>query len=481
MEIDLSKPPPRVSSLEEAQALIDALWVLARSLQQQVDSQAKQIKAQADRIEVLEEKLGINSRNSSRPPSSDRGKSPLQKARSGRKPGAQNGHAGKARVLYEGADITETRDCYPESHCACGGLVGEWQLSKRHQTVDLPPIKPLVTEYRLHAGCCEQCGKRHEATLPAGASGRMTGPRLLALIGTLTGGYRLSKRQVQGLLQDVFDIDISVGTISQSEAQLDEMLAPAVAQAHAYVKQSAVVHADETGHHEKGMRQWMWVAIAGWVSVFLARASRSADQARNLLGGDFAGILVSDRYAAYGWMPAQRRQVCWAHLQRDFTRIAERNGAAGRIGMALLDNTHRMFAFWYRVRDGTMNRNAFAMHMQFLRARIEASLHDGCVCGESRTENTCKQILKVREALWTFVQIPEVEPTNNLAERTLRSYVIWRKVSFGSQSQRGSRYIERAMTVVGSCKLQGRNVLEFFNQTVRAKFGDGGAPSLIPA
>lgn len=297
MEFDLSQPAPRVHTLEEAQALIDALWALARSLQQQVESQAKQIEtqrkqieAQARRIELLEEKLNTHSRNSSRPPSSDQGKSPSPKPRNGRKPGAQHGHEGKARVLYEDADITQRRDCYPEPRCPCGGIVGEWQLSKRHQVVDLPRIKPLVMEYRLHAGRCECCGKHHEAPLPAGVSGRMTGPRLLALMGTLTGGYRLSKRQVQSLLQDVFGIEVSVGTLSQSEAQLSEMLAPAAEQAHAYVRQSTVVHADETGHNEKGMRQWMWVAIAGWVSVFMARASRSADEARELLGADFAGI-----------------------------------------------------------------------------------------------------------------------------------------------------------------------------------------------
>jgi transposase len=482
MEIDLSPPPPRVSSLEEAQALIEALWMLARSLQQQVEAQSKQLDAQARRIELLEEKLGINSRNSSCPPSSDRGKSPPPpKPRSGRKAGAQRGHEGKGHVLYEEADITERHDCYPERRCACGGMIEPCQLSRRHQVVDLPPIKPQVTEYRLYAGHCTCCGKHHEARLPARTSSRLTGPRLLALMGTLTGGYRLSKRQVQGLLQDVFRIEVSVGTISQSEVQLSAMLAPTVEQAHAYVRQSAVVHADETGHSEKGMGQWMWVAIAGWVSVFMARASRSADCARELLGADFAGILVSDRYAAYGWMPAYRRQVCWAHLLRDFTRIAERGDAAGRIGMALLDNAHRMFKFWYRVRDGTMRRDMFVMHMQFLCAQIEARLREGCVCGETRTENTCKQILKVSDALWTFVYNPDVEPTNNLAERTLRSYVIWRKLCFGSQSQRGSLYMQRVMTVVGSCKLQGRNVLDFFTQTVRARFGEGFAPSLIPA
>jgi transposase len=309
----------------------------------------------------------------------------------------------------------------------------------------------------------------------------LAGPRLLALIGTLTGAYRLSKRLAQGLLQDVFQIELSVGAISQSEELLSAALEPSVRQAHAYLQQAPVVHADETRHKEKGRPHWMWIAIAGMVSVFLARATRSAAMAQELLGACFAGILVSDRYAAYGWIAAQRRQVCWAHLLRDFTKSAERSGVAGRIGEELIAYTQHMFAFWYRVRDGTLSRASFACHMLFLRNRIEDVLRRGSVCGESQTAHACQHLLHLRPALWTFVETPGVEPTNNLAERTLRGYVIWRKICFGTQSHRGSLYMERMMTVAGSCKLQGRNSLEFVTQAVRAHCGNGACPSLVPA
>ena len=215
----------------------------------------------------------------------------------------------------------------------------------------------------------------------------------------------------------------------------------------------------------------MGIAIAGMVSVFIARATRSAAMAQELLGACFTGILVSDRYAAYGWIAAQRRQVCWAHWLRDFTKMSERSGAAGRIGEELIAHTQRMFAFWYRVRDGTLSRASFACYMLFLQNRIENVLQQGSVCGESKTASTCRHILKLRPALWTFISTPGVEPTNNLAERTLRSYVIWRKVCFGTQSRRGSLYIERMMTVVGSCKLQERNSLEFITQALMAHWG----------
>lgn len=203
--------------------------------------------------------------------------------------------------------------------------------------------------------------------------------------------------------------------------------------------------------------------------------------AKAALGAQFAGILVSDRYNAYAWVEAQRRQLCWAHLLRDFTKMAERSGGSGRIGDELIALTQRMFAFWYRVRDGTWKRDMFACHMLFLRHRIETLLREGTICRHAKTARTCRHILNLHTALWTFIDTPGVEPTNNHAERTLRGFVIWRKISCGTQSDRGSRYVERIMTVVGSCKLQGRNLLDFLTQAIQAHWGHGSAPSLVPA
>lgn len=466
--IDLTQPAPQVGSLEEAQSLIEALWQLARA-------QAAKIATLEQRIAVLEEKLNTDSRNSSKPPSSDQKGSRPAKPRegSGRKAGGQPGHEGKSRVLLPPEQVTHIHDCHPELMCDCGGVVQIDGLAQRHQVIDLPVVMPEVTEYRLYAGRCCVCGRCHEAVLSPGVSGRVAGPRLLATIGALTGGYRLSKRLVQGLMQDLFGIELSVGVISESEAVLAEALAPAVHEAQEHVKNAPVVFADETGHREKNAAGWMWVAIAGMVSVFLARMSRGTEVAQELLGAAFAGILVSDRYAAYGWVTAQQRQLCWAHLLRDFTKISERDGQAGRIGQELLAYAHHMFGFWYQVRDGTLSRDMFACHMLFLRERIEALLQEGSACAQTHTARTCCRILKAREALWTFVSTPGVEPTNNLAERSLRHYVVWRKICYGVQSARGSRYMERIMTVAGSCKLQERNLLDFLTQSVRAHWGLG--------
>lgn len=348
-------------TLEEAQALINALWPLLRALVSQnqeqarlfekqariIEEQARIIEEQTRRIELLEEKLRTNSRNSSKPPSSDqhKGKPARPHGKGARKAGGQPGHAGKARELLTEEHITRFHDCRPESHCACGGRVAVNGLVWRHQVIDVPEILPTVTEYRLYAGVCRCCGKRHEANLPPGVSARMAGPHLLALIGVLSGAYRLSRRLVQGLLQAVFGLSISLGAISQSEAVLSAALEPIAQEEHKHIRQAPVVHSDETGHREKSQGQWMWVAIAGMVSVFMACVHRSAQTAKDVLGAGFAGILVSDRYGAYAWVDTARRQLCWAHLLQDFTKMAERSGSAGRIGEELIELTNRMFRF----------------------------------------------------------------------------------------------------------------------------------------
>ena len=474
------EPAPQVATLEEARELIQVLWLKLAEQSNQIEALVLQVEAQAKQIKALEEKLNTNSRNSSKPPSTDP-RSGKKKTGSGKKAGGQPGHVGRGRTFFSEEQVDQTHLLYPERQCGCGGKVSITRLHRRHQTIDIPQIKAHITEYQLYAGACQGCGKQHEAVLPMDVSGKLVGPRLLALIGTLTGGYRLSKRLVQGLLQDVFRIELSVGLISQSEALISAALQTIVQEAHAHIRQAAVVHSDETGHKEKGKKQWMWVAIAGMVSVFMARAARSADIAKELLGNAFAGILVSDRYSAYTWVDAARRQWCWAHLLRDFTKISERSGVAGQVGEQLLELTKRMFRYWHRVRDGTLSREKFIPCMTHIQAKMEAALQRAVLHGDAKTANTCKGILKLKTALWTFVSTPGVDPTNNLAERTIRGYVIWKKTSFGTQSKRGSVYMERMMTTVGSCKLQGRNVLEFLTHAVRARVGNGTMPSLLPA
>jgi transposase len=223
------------------------------------------------------------------------------------------------------------------------------------------------------------------------------------------------------------------------------------------------------------------VAVTSWVTVFVVRMSRGGHIARELLGETFAGILVTDRYSAYNWYPVRWRQVCWAHLLRDFEAMRGRGGRSEEIGGALLAQAHQMFTWWHRVREGTLTRATFRSYMSPLRREMERLLEAGSRCGVPKTEGTCRDILKRREALWTFVQVEGVEPTNNAAERSLRPGVLWRKGSFGTQSEGGSRFVENMMTVVTTLRQQKRSVLAYLIAACEAALRGEAAPSLLPA
>jgi transposase len=257
-------------------------------------------------------------------------------------------------------------------------------------------------------------------------------------------------------------------------------LAAPVAAAQTYVQQQPVAHVDETGWREARHRAWLWVAAAAAVTVFLVQARRGAVAAQALLGA-FAGILVTDRWSAYNGWSVWRRQRCWAHLRRHFTAFAEAPGAAGRLGHALLAETRQLFAWWYRVRDGTLARATFRGYVGPLRQRVEALLREGARCGHPKTEGTCREILTLAPALWTFVRVPGVEPTNNAAERAIRPGVLWRKGSFGSHSPAGSRFVERMMTVAATLKQQHRNVVDYVTLACEAALRGEPAPTLLPS
>jgi transposase len=223
------------------------------------------------------------------------------------------------------------------------------------------------------------------------------------------------------------------------------------------------------------------VAVTSLVTVFVMRLSRGGQVARELLGKGCCGILVTDRYSAYNWNPVRWRQLCWSHLLRDFEAIRGRGGASEAIGDALLEQAHQMFEWWHRVRDGTLKRSTFRSYMTPLRREVERLLEAGSQCGVAKTEGTCREILKRREALWTFVQVEGVEPTNNTAERAIRPGVQWRKGSFGTQSEDGSRFVESMMTVVATLKQQKHNVLDYLTAAHEAALRGEPAPSLLPA
>ncbi len=434
-------------------------------------------------VQALQEQLHQTSRNSSCPPSSD---PPLpqrpHRPRGQRRRGGQPGHPGSTRPLIPVEEVDEVVVIKPAqcTHCQAP-LSGDDPQPWRHQVIELPPIKPVVTEYQWHQLACPACGETTRAPWPAGVPSRTYGPRVQATVALCTGAYRLSKRTTQQVMNEVCGVPLSVGTISPLEQATTAAVAAPVEEARTYVHEQAVAHLDETSWWQGGKRAWLWVAVTSLVTVFVVRLSRGGQVARELLGETFSGILVTDRYSAYNWYPVRWRQLCWAHLLRDFEAMRGRGGRSEEIGDALLAQAHQMFAWWHRVREGTLKRSTFRSYMSPLRREVERLLEAGSRCGVPKTAGTCRDILKRREALWTFVQVEGVEPTNNTAERSIRPGVLWRKGSFGTQSEEGSRFVESMMTVVSTLKQQQRNVLEYLTEACDAALRGDAAPSLLPA
>jgi len=460
-----------------------AIRAYIETLEGQVQTLTSMVDTLQEQVRTLEERLNQTSRNSSRPPSSDppqhqRPRRPLGK----RRRGGQPGHPGHTRPLVPVEDVDEVVVLKPEQCRGCHApLSGDDPMPFRHQVLEIPPIKPVITEYQWHQLVCPECGETTRAPWPAGVPSDTYGPRVHATVALCTGSYRLSKRTTQQVMDDLCGVPMSVGTISQSEQATTEVLAEPMEEARDAVAAQAVAHVDETSWRQGGKRAWLWVAVTSLVTVFVVRLSRGGQVARELLGERFSGILVTDRYSAYNWYPVRWRQLCWAHLLRDFEAIRGCGGASEEIGEALLAQAHQMFTWWHRVRDGTLQRSTFRSYMSPLRREVERLLDAGSRCGRPTTEGTCRDILKRREALWTFVQVEGVEPTNNTAERSIRPGVQRRKISFGTQSEAGSRFVESMMTVVATLKQQQRNVLEYLTAAHEAALHGKAAPSLLPA
>jgi transposase len=463
----------------EVQAYIRALEARLAALEN-LETRLHSLQAQ---VRTLEEQLNQTSRNSSRPPSSDPPGSLRPKRRAGqRRRGGQPGHRGHTRSLIPVEEVAEVVALKPERCAGCQApLRGDDPSPFRHQVIEIPPIRPVVTEYQWHQLVCPACGETTRASWPKGIPSGTYGARVHATVALCTGSYRLSKRTTAEVMNDLFGVPISVGTISESEKLTTEVLAKPVQEARDLVEKQAVAHLDETSWRQDGQRAWLWVAVTSVVTVFAIRLSRGGQVARELLGETFGGILVTDRYSGYNWYPVRWRQLCWSHVLRDFEAMRGRGGVSEEIGAALLEQAHQMFTWWHRVREGTLKRSTFRSYMTSVRREVERLLEAGSQCGVANTEGTCREMLKRRQALWTFVQVEGVEPTNNLSERAIRPGVQRRKMSFGTQSEAGSRFVESMMTVGATLKQHKRNIREYLTAAHEAALRGEASPSLLPA
>jgi transposase len=435
------------------------------------------------RIEDLEARLKLNSTNSSKPPSSDpiglKRKPPAPP--SSRKRGGQPGHAKAVRPLVPPEKLRSSLDCKPTACRACGhSLNGTDPNPLIHQVAELPKIEPLVDQYQLHRLSCPKCGKTTCGALPQGVPSGNFGPYLQAVLATLAGAYRLSKRQIQQLTSDLFGLSISTGMISKLERQSSDALEAPYNELAAAVHQAAVVNVDETSWRQERRKVWLWTTVTAMMTVFTIARNRSAEVARAVLGTQDGPIAVTDRYSAYDWIAGTSRQACWSHLRRDFQAMIDRGGTGEPIGRELLSLSDRLFRWWHRLADGTTDRKTFRTAMSRLRPKVKAALEDGARCTCKKTGGTCAEILRVEESLWTFARVTGVPPTNNTGERAVRHAVIWRRISGGTDSAGGSRFVERMLTVVATCRQQGRNVLDYLTSCFQGARKGHAIPSLLP-
>ncbi|MCI0674016.1 MAG: IS66 family transposase [Myxococcaceae bacterium] len=435
------------------------------------------------RIAELERQLGQNSSNSSKLPSSDGpGVQRPPKKPTGRKPGGQPGHKGTTRVLVGPERVNLTRHVKPTScrkyHAA---LAGEDAQPRRHQVVEVPPLTAHVTEYRLHRLKCTGCGAETSAELPVGVPTGVCGPNLMALIAFLTGRMRLSKREAVEFLDDALGIPLSVGGLSEVEVRVAAALGAPYDEAEDYVRRQRAVHLDETGWRERRRRAWLWARVTRKVSVFRVARAQSKAEAKAQLGEGFLGTAVTDRFAGYAWVDVRRRQICWAHLARDFQALSEWEGVAGLIGAGLLTQAEALFDTWHRHQDGRIHAWTFDRYIRPVRTEVRRLLEAGAALPPSRPQRFCKGLLKLWPALWRFTRLDGVEPTNNAAERALRPAVLWRRGSFGTHSEEGNRVVERMLTVTASLRVQVRSVLTFLRDAMNAWLHGTPSPSLLPA
>ena len=430
------------------------------------------------------ELLGETSSNSNKPPSSDppSAKQARKKKKKGRRRGGQKGHHGSRRELLPPEQVDEVVDLFPAACESCWNPLAEVpdEYAKRYQLTDLKPLAVHTTEWRRHAVVCPYCGYRTRAKYDPEVIPRFAfGPRLMAVVALLTGVYHLSRRQTVRLLRELLGVRMSLGSVSAIERRVSEAVEPAVDEAMESARAAAVKHADGTTWLRSGALLSLWVVATTAVTVFKVLPNGQKATLRDDFFGRVRGILVSDRATALKFWAMRRRQVCWAHLVRKFVSYSERDGPAGELGKELLEYTSLLFEYWSLFREGRLSRKTFVERMAPVRLQIEALLQRLAAAKIKGVSGSCADILEHREALWTFVEHAGVEPTNNHAERELRGLVMWRRRSFGSQSERGTRFAARMMTVAHTARKQGREILEFLAACCAPRPVGAAAPSLL--
>ena len=446
------------------------------------------IKRLEQRVGELEARLGMTPDNSSLPPSSRHphakpGRKAKGPAKGKRKRGGQPGHKKHERALVPPGQVDETVVLKPTACRRCGQrLAGADPEPLRHQVWELPEVKANITEYQRHRLTCECCGTSTCASLPEGVPQHQSGPRLTAFVALLMAHFRQSKRRVGLFCESVLNIPVSAGLAVKLQKRATAALRPAYDELARALPTQDVLGIDESPTTEANRKAWLWTFVADDFTLFRLRESRNAKILDELLSRHgrkaFDGIVTCDRAKMYFRLP--RLQWCWAHLKRDFQALADSSvRIAQDLGKKLLDQTRRLFRQWTRCRDGTISHAGLKSSLGPTRRTVERLLLRGLRCRHPKTSGLCQELLHHRGWLWTFLDHDGIEPTNNASERALRHAVIWRKLSFGTQSASGSRFVETLLSVIETCRQQHRDVFGFVTRTIQSHFVHRRTPSLL--
>ena len=481
------EPEPRPAQPDAALAARDARIAELEALVVKLTHQVVEL---TEQNAELMRRLGEDSGNSNKPPSSDppanraaRRAKKAGKDKKGRKRGGQPGHKGASRTLVPAEQVNDVEDLYPEECENCWHALPEVadENAKRYQQVDLAPLGRHITEWRRHAVACPCCGHRTRAKYDVNViPSSPFGPRLVATVALLTGGYHLSRRKTVDLLRELLGVVLSLGSVSNIEARASAAMKAPVDEAREQVELAAVKHTDGTSWYQAGVLKSLWTIATTAVTFFSILDDGKRETLRPLFGKQ-RGLLVSDRATALKFWVMRMRQVCWAHFLRKFISFSERDGPAGAFGRELIDYVGIIFANWNELKDGKLTRAEFQERMAPVRKHVEAALERAAAAKIRGVSGSCADMLDHRDAFWNFVDKPSVEPTNNHAELALRSFVLWRKRSFGTQSERGNHFAARVMTVVETARKQNKNVLDFLTACCTAQLSGQPAPSLLAA
>lgn len=444
-------------------------------LEQELAEACAQLRELRAELAELKARLGQNASNSSIPPSANplQAPKPVVKKPTGRKPGGQSGHTAHLRQRLPKERVTVTRHFVPVICDYCQDDLPQTPgpddpEPRWHQVLEVPSTPVDVTEYQAHSRTCRNCGELTWAAIPQELRAHVCGPRLTALIAFLSGAMHLSKRQIAETITTVFGAPIAVGTVSNLEQEMSAALAVAHGEAQQAVQAAAVKNVDETGWKQAGAKRWLWGAATTLVACFVIAPTRGALGLAALLGSQIKGIIGSDRWAVYGQLKLGLRQVCWAHLKRDFQKLVDRGSDSQEIGEKGLEAVAVIFDLWHSFRGGGLSRAQLQRQIAPVRQTLREWLELGCACADTKAAAFCENLLDIELALWTFIRRDGVEPTNNHIERLLRAGVLWRKNAFGCHSEAGCRFVERILTVVQTLRLQKRPVLEFLYQSLCA-------------